>query len=169
MDKLWAPWRTEYVTKIVKTPKGCVFCKILKEKKKDKQNYIFIRQATCFAVLNIFPYNNGHSLILPNRHVNDLTKLTKEEKEELFGLLETVKTLMDKVMKPAGYNIGINLGRAAGAGFPGHLHVHIVPRWKGDSNFMPVTANTKVISQSLNENYKVLLNAYKKRNRGNRK
>ncbi len=148
MDKLWAPWRVKYVTELIGKTKGCVFCRMLKEKN-DKKNLIFVRSALSFGVLNLFPYNNGHVLILPNRHVNDLSKLSEEEIMDLFRLLNYVKGLLQKALKPAGYNIGINLGRAAGAGFPGHLHVHVVPRWKGDVNFMPVVAQTKVISQSL--------------------
>lgn len=88
-------------------------------------------------------------MIIPNRHVNDLKKMTAEEKQDLWGLLEKTKDLLDRVLKPQGYNIGINIGKAAGAGFPGHFHIHIVPRWQGDVNFMPVTTNAKVISQSL--------------------
>ncbi len=147
MDKLWAPWRIKYITQIDKT-KGCVFCEILKEKK-DKKNYIVHRGKTCFTVLNIYPYNNGHALILPNRHVDDLKKMDRREREELMDLLISTKDLLEEVLGPQGFNVGINLGRVAGAGFPGHLHIHIVPRWRGDSNFMPVVAQTKVISQSL--------------------
>ncbi len=148
MEKIWAPWRDQYITKIVKENKQCVFCKILEEKK-DKKNYIFMRRKYAYAVLNIFPYNNGHILIIPNRHVSDMSKLKKAERDELFDLLEEAKSVVGKILSPEGYNIGINLGRVAGAGFPQHLHVHLVPRWFGDVNFMPVTANTKVISQSL--------------------
>ena len=161
MDKLWAPWRVKYINQIDKH-KGCVFCRILKEKKDDK-NFIFIRKKYTFAVLNIYPYNNGHSLVLPIRHVADLEDLTKIEREELMDLVQEVKALCDKVLDPGGYNIGINLGRMAGAGFPGHLHVHIVPRWKGDSNFMPVVGNTRIISQSLKELHKQLKHAHKTR------
>ncbi|MCB9757292.1 MAG: HIT domain-containing protein [Candidatus Omnitrophica bacterium] len=148
MDKLWAPWRVKYVTELIGKTKGCVFCRMIKEKN-DKKNLIFVRSELSFGVLNLFPYNNGHVLILPNRHVNDLSKLSEQEIMDLFCLLNYVKGLLQKTLKPAGYNVGINLGRAAGAGFPGHLHVHVVPRWKGDVNFMPVVAQTKVISQSL--------------------
>jgi ATP adenylyltransferase len=162
MDKLWAPWRVKYITKIVKEQKGCVFCRIYKQKK-DTKNLIVIRAKHSYAVLNLFPYNNGHMLILPNRHVNDLRKLKKEEREDLMDLLQTVQTLLDKTLKPGGYNVGLNLGRIAGAGFPGHLHFHVVPRWKGDVNFMPVTASTKVISQSLQVLHKILVDAYTKR------
>lgn len=148
MDKLWAPWRVKYVTKIIKRARGCVFCHILTEKK-DKKNFIVRRTKHAYSVLNIYPYNNGHILIVPNRHVYDLGDLNKGEREDLLDLLEGTKALLDQVMKPDGYNIGINLGKAAGAGFPEHMHIHLVPRWQGDVNFMPVTGHTKVISQSL--------------------
>ena len=158
MDKIWAPWRNTYITKIVKEDNVCVFCRMIEEEK-DKENYIFIREQHCFSVLNIYPYNNGHMLIVPNRHVSDLSQLEKEEREELFDLLEKTKSCIEKVLKPAGYNIGINLGRAAGAGFPKHLHIHLVPRWMGDVNFMAVTGNTKVISDSLESLYEKLIYA----------
>ncbi len=162
MDKLWAPWRVKYINQIGKH-KGCVFCRIL-EDKKDEKNFVFIRKKHTFAVLNIYPYNNGHTLVLPLRHVADLEKLTRAERDELMDLVQEVKRLSDEVLEPSGYNIGINLGRTAGAGFPGHLHWHIVPRWKGDANFMPVVGDTRVISQSLKEVYKRFKNANKKRN-----
>ena len=162
MDKLWAPWRVKYVTKLIGKTKKCVFCQILREKK-DKKNFIFLRTRYSFAVLNIYPYNNGHTLIMPYRHINDLTKLTFDEQHDLLALLTKVRKLLDRVVRPKGYNIGINLGRAAGAGFPGHVHIHIVPRWVGDVNFMPVTAETKVISQSLQTLYQRLMQAQKKK------
>lgn len=162
MDKLWAPWRASYITRILKEEKGCVFCRIVKEKK-DKTNRILLRGKYAFSVMNIYPYNNGHMLIVTNRHVDDLNKLKREERAEMFDLLEETRELLETVLHPHGYNIGINLGRAAGAGFPGHLHIHVVPRWKGDVNFMAVTAETKVISQSLNVLYNEMCHAYKKR------
>jgi len=168
MDKLWAPWREKYVTKIAGKKHGSIFTKIQKERK-DKKNYIFLRSKHSFAVLNIYPYNNGHSLIVPNREVKELSELKKEERGDLLDLLDETKSLLDQTIKPAGYNIGINLGQAAGAGMPDHLHIHIVPRWKGDVNFMPVVAETKVISQSLNALYTQLTDAYKKRNRRTRR
>lgn len=162
MDKLWAPWRIKYITQIGKKSKGCVFCQIFKERT-DKKNYVIARTKRCYAVLNIYPYNNGHILILPNRHVRSLETLKRDEREELMDLLELIKSLLDEVLKPGGYNIGINLGRVAGAGFPGHLHFHIVPRWHGDVNYMPVIASTKIISQSLKTLHDKLTHAYKKR------
>lgn len=148
MDKLWAPWRTKYVTKIIGKTKGCVFCKIAKAKN-DKTNFIFKRTRYSFGVLNLYPYNAGHALVMPYRHVNDISKLRWEEQEDLLKLLNETKELLDRMLKPSGYNIGMNIGRVSGAGFPGHVHIHIVPRWKGDVNFMPVVGNTRVMSQSL--------------------
>ena len=161
MDKLWAPWRTKYVTKIVKEKQDCVFCRMFKEVR-DKENFIFIRRDYAFSVLNIYPYNNGHTLIVTNRHVDDLGKLKKKERECLFDLMQDAKDLIFKVMRPTGFNIGINLGEDAGAGCPGHLHIHCVPRWRGDVNFMPVTGEAKVMSQSLDELYEMLIDAQKK-------
>lgn len=155
MDKLWAPWRVKYVTELIGKTKGCVFCRMLKEKN-DKKNLILLRTPLSFTVLNLYPYNNGHLLVLPKRHVDDLSKLSSEETQDLFGLLNYSRSLLDCVMRPAGYNVGINIGKVAGAGFPGHLHVHIVPRWKYDVNFMPVLADTKVISTSLKVLYQRL-------------
>lgn len=162
MDKLWAPWRVKYIVGDTKKSSGCVFCRIAKEKK-DKKNFVVLRSKYCFAVLNIYPYNNGHTLIIANRHVNDIDKLKKEERDDFFGLLIETKALIKKVMKPAGFNVGMNLGKVSGAGFPGHLHMHIVPRWAGDVNFMPVVSGTKVISQSLNALHKELCDAHKRK------
>ena len=162
MDRLWAPWREKYVTKIIGATKGCVFCRIEKDKK-DKANYVFARSKYAYAVLNIYPYSNGHTLIVPKRHIKDLGELKREEREDMFDLLERTKIRLDKVLHPGGYNIGINLGKIAGAGFPNHLHIHIVPRWKGDVNFMPVVSQTKIISQSLKVLFDKIGHADKKR------
>ena len=162
MDKLWAPWRAKYITTLGKKTGGCIFCKIVREKR-DKENYIFIRTKHSYSVLNIYPYNNGHVLVLPFKHVNDFTKLLKEEKEDFFNLLELTKAMLQDVLKPHGYNIGMNIGRAAGAGVPGHMHMHIVPRWRGDANFMPVVGSATVMSFSLKELSDRLRRAYTKR------
>jgi len=163
MDKLWAPWRLGYLVGLTRKTKGCLFCRIHRESK-DKKNFIFSRTRHSFAVLNIYPYNNGHVMVIPRRHVADLVQLTQEEKDDLFRLLEKTKLTLDRILKPEGYNIGMNLGRVAGAGFPGHLHIHVVPRWHGDVNFMPVVSDTKVISQSLETLYQKIKNAHSKRN-----
>ncbi|HLD88456.1 MAG TPA: HIT domain-containing protein, partial [Candidatus Omnitrophota bacterium] len=123
------------------------------------RNYIFIRRPHAFAVLNIYPYSNGHCLVLSNRHVNDIDKLKREELADMMDLLMETKRLLTRVLKPDGFNIGLNLGRSAGAGIPGHVHVHIVPRWKGDHNFMPVTGGARVLSQSLDVIYRLLSHA----------
>lgn len=168
MQRLWAPWRETYITRLGDKQKSCVFCRILADRK-DKKHLIFIRNPHAYAVLNLYPYSNGHCLVLPNRHVGDISQLPPEEYAGLMELLREAKDLVRLVFKPQGFNVGINLGRIAGAGIPGHVHVHIVPRWGGDHNFMPVTAGSKVISQSLSVIYKKLDDAYKKRHRGSRK
>ena len=146
MDKLWAPWRIKYVS--VRKHKGCVFCRAAKAKGKD---YVVFRTKYSLCMLNIFPYNNGHLMVLPLRHIKEPARLRKEEILDLFQGLTRAQKLLGQVVKPEGYNIGINISRSAGAGITGHLHCHIVPRWHGDTNFMPVIAGTKVISQSLGE------------------
>ena len=165
MQRLWAPWRDTYITKIIGKQKTCVFCRILASRK-DAKNLVIIRKLHAYAVLNLYPYSNGHCLVLPNRHVSDINKLSQEEYAELMELLREAKELLQTALKPHGFNVGMNLGHIAGAGIPGHVHIHIVPRWKGDHNFMPVTAGTKVISQSLSVIYKKLDHANKKRYRG---
>ena len=162
MDTLWAPWRAKYITGIGKKQKGCLFCRILAGRK-DKRNYIFIRRKYAYALLNIYPYSNGHCMIVPNRHVNDLSKMTKGELTEMMDLLLQTKARLQAALSPQGFNIGVNVGRFAGAGIPGHIHMHIVPRWKGDHNFMPVTAGARVISQSLDVIYRLLINAHAQR------
>ena len=107
-------------------------------------------------MLNIFPYNNGHVMVSPKRHIKDLRALTDIEIKDIFKTLKQALSLLDKVLKPQGYNLGMNIGKCSGAGIPGHLHLHIVPRWEADTNFMPIISNTKVISQSLNELYREL-------------
>ncbi len=155
MENLWAPWRMDYIHP-KKKQSGCLLCRIAKDKARDRKNLVFLRTKTAFAVLNKFPYNNGHIMICPNTHKRHLKQLREQEILELFNLVTKTQGLLDKALKPAGYNIGINLGSYAGAGIDKHLHIHIVPRWMGDTNFMPVTAKTKVIPQSLNSLLKKL-------------
>ena len=151
MDKLWAPWRINYINSKVKT-KGCIFCRAKNNKKKSKsEEYVIFKTDKTICLLNIYPYNNGHLLISPSRHVADIASLSQEEVLDMFKSLKRAQGLLNKVLKPQGYNIGFNLKRQAGAGITGHLHLHIVPRWTGDTNFMPIIGNTKVISQSLSE------------------
>ncbi len=150
--RLWAPWRIKFVC--VRKKSKCIFCGN-KSKKRDAKKYIVARSKHAFSVLNIYPYNNGHVMVAPYRHVKNLEDLRDEELLDLMGLVIRTKKDLDKFLKPNGYNIGLNIGKAGGAGF-GHLHVHVVPRWRGDTNFMPALTDTKVIMQSLDELYRIL-------------
>jgi ATP adenylyltransferase len=157
MDRLWAPWRIRFIRN--KKQKKCIFCQALKSKAK---NYVLFKTRYSLALLNIFPYNNGHSMVSPIRHVGDIAKLSDVEALDLFSALTKVRKLLDKVLKPHGYNIGINISRSAGAGIVNHLHIHIVPRWIGDTNFISTVYGTKIISQSLDGLYKQLKHAESK-------
>ena len=151
MDKLWAPWRINYIS-TAKKQKGCLFCAAAKSSA-DKQNLILFRSKSVFAILNKYPYNNGHLMISPYRHIKDLKSFSRGEILDMFSTLNKMQDILKKTLNPDGFNIGINTGGSAGAGIPNHLHTHIVPRWKEDTNFMPVLFETKVISQSLDELY----------------
>jgi ATP adenylyltransferase len=153
MDKLWAPWRSQYVKS--KKDEGCIFCNKPRENKDDK-NYITKRGKLVFSMLNVFPYNNGHVMVSPYRHVKDLDDLKDNELTELMKHTNQIIKLLKKVLNPDAFNVGMNLGAQAGAGYADHLHIHIVPRWKGDTNFMPVIGKTKVIPESLDELYRRL-------------
>lgn len=157
-DKLWAPWRIAYIKKL-KKDKGCLFCRV-SNSKKDKKNLLVFRSKSSFAILNLYPYNNGHIMVAPARHLRSLEQLGDAETADLMNCLKKAKRLLDLTLKPEGYNIGINIGAVGGAGIEHHLHIHIVPRWKGDTNFMPTLFNTKIISQSLQELYRALKNTY---------
>jgi ATP adenylyltransferase len=151
-NHLWTPWRMQYIEKVDK--KGCIFCNKLKES--DKKAFIIERTEKCFSMLNIYPYNNGHLMVAPKRHVARLDLLSQDELNEIIQLVAKTQKILKIKFKPHGFNIGLNLGRVAGAGVAGHIHFHIVPRWDGDTNFMPVIGNTKVIPQLLEETYKLL-------------
>lgn len=151
---LWAPWRVEFIKKT--KSKNCIFCSKSKSKN-DTKNYVLYRGKYNFVMLNIYPYTNGHLMVAPYKHVGQLSKLKQYELHELFDITTNMVEILKKTHKIDGVNIGINIGRVAGAGIPGHLHVHIVPRWLGDTNFMVTIGNTKIISESLQHTYKTLL------------
>jgi len=151
MKSLWAPWRIKYLT--AKKQAKCIFCQKPRSKKRD---YIVFKTRYSVCRMNIFPYNNGHLMISPVKHVREISALNDTEILDLIKALNKAKKLLAKVLKPHGYNIGMNISKSAGAGIAGHLHIHIVPRWRGDTNFMPVLADTKIISQSLGELYGLL-------------
>ncbi|HOT97836.1 MAG TPA: HIT domain-containing protein [bacterium] len=153
MNKLWAPWRMEYI--LQEKPEGCIFCDKPLEAR-DRENLILHRGASCFVIMNFYPYNNGHLMVVPYRHTADLAGLTESERLEMMTLLGRCTEVLGAQMHPQGFNIGMNLGQVAGAGIDEHLHFHIVPRWNGDTNFMPVTGHTKVLSQGLQESWEAL-------------
>lgn len=151
MEALHAPWRIQYVLG-PKTPAGdgSIFTRIA-QSSDDEENLVILRGRSCFAMLNNFPYNGGHLMVLPYREVPDFDDLVEDELLELMTLLRRCKKALSQVMQPHGFNIGVNLGKVAGAGIQEHLHIHIVPRWTGDSNFMPVLASTSVVPEALKE------------------
>ena len=160
MDRLWAPWRMSYILETVKQeqPDGCVFCRMI-EDLDDSKNLILIRGKHSFVVMNLFPYNSGHLMVIPLRHTGDYGSLSADEHVEMGELIEVSRKALAECFTPHGYNIGMNIGRAAGAGILDHLHYHVVPRWNGDSNFMSAVGETKVLSESLPESYARLIKA----------
>lgn len=153
MERLWTPWRMEYIKSAgAEAQGGCIFCD-LPAKGDDEAVYIVARTDRAFAILNAYPYNPGHLMVAPFRHIGELEGLEESELLETGRLLQrSIRALRD-VMQPQGFNLGMNLGRIAGAGLPDHLHWHVVPRWDGDTNFMPVLGQTKVLPELLEETY----------------
>ena len=153
LQRLWAPWRNRFIAH--PHPHRCIFC-TAKRSRADRAHYVVARGRHVFTILNLYPYNNGHVMIAPYRHVGTLTTLAPAEWGEMLQMSQRVMTRLTRLLRAQGFNVGINLGRVAGAGIPGHLHLHVVPRWQGDTNVMPIIAETKVISQSLDELYTML-------------
>ena len=143
---LWAPWRLEYIRELPRD--GCFFCEKA-ESDQDHDNLVVARGETCFLLLNAFPYNSGHVLIAPYAHKGDLSDLPKETRVEMIDMVMTMKEVMSERLWPDGFNFGFNLGAAAGAGVVEHVHGHLVPRWNGDTNFMPVLGDTRVVPEAL--------------------
>ncbi len=150
MESLHAPWRIEYIlAPKPELPEG-LFARIA-QSSDDEANHVIARDRTCYALLNAYPYTGGHLMIVPYRQVQDLAELTEQEMLDLMVLTRRCVEALKRVMKPDGFNLGMNLGKVAGAGILEHLHVHVVPRWQGDTNFMPVLAGTTVVPQALKE------------------
>ena len=158
MDVIWAPWRMEYI--LGEKITGCIFCSFQKFPEEDEKNLVIHRGKKCFVMLNKFPYNNGHLMIIPYRHVADFTELNHDELLEIMTLTQKVLKIFNITMKPSGFNAGINLGKVAGAGVEDHVHLHVVPRWDGDTNFMPVIGSTKVMPQHILDTYNMLKKAW---------
>ena len=156
-ERLWTPWRMEYIKSATTSDEagGCIFCD-LPRVGDDAKVYILSRGERAFVILNKFPYTPGHLMVAPFRHVGDLADLEAEELHETAGLLREAVRVIRDAWEPSGFNVGMNLGRVAGAGVPGHLHWHAVPRWDGDTNFMPVIGQTKVLPELLDETYEKL-------------
>jgi len=157
MENLWAPWRMEYIKK-VDNP-GCIFCQKPTEDK-DIENYILHREKFNFVILNCYPYNPGHLMVVPYRHLSTPEELTGEELLEHYELARKCISVLKKVLTPDGFNMGMNLGRVAGAGIDKHIHTHLVPRWNGDNNFMPVLSDIRVVNESLAATYKKLADCF---------
>jgi len=154
MEQLWAPWRMGYILSD-KKENGCVFCNAYNSND-DEDKLVIYRDKYAFVIMNLYPYNTGHIMVVPNRHIDSPTVLKPEEELNIFNLVNKSIDVLKKAVAPEGFNVGMNLGRIAGAGIDDHIHIHIVPRWNGDTNFMPVVSDTKVISESISETYKKL-------------
>jgi ATP adenylyltransferase len=152
MQTIWAPWRIKYILSGGKA-RECFFCQKLQQPDKDQENFVLYRGKDAFALLNIYPYNSGHIMIAPYAHVSTLTDLTQEQISDLFFVTQLCEGVLTQGVRPEGFNIGINLGRASGAGMEEHLHVHIVPRWNGDTNYMTTISNVRVIPEHLEDSY----------------
>jgi ATP adenylyltransferase len=153
MEALWAPWRMEFI--LGEKPEGCIFCTFPAEQgaEADRKNLILARSARSFVILNKFPYNNGHLMVIPRRHTADFASLDAAESEDLHALLRRAVEALGQAYRPEGLNIGMNLGKCAGAGIADHLHYHVVPRWNGDTNFMPILGSTKVMVEHLDQSW----------------
>lgn len=156
MKRLWAPWRMEYLEG--ENVEGCIFCDKPAEED-DRANYLLYRGEHAYILMNIYPYSNGHLMVAPYAHVARLADLDQAVRTEIMKLTTLCTKLLERAVSPAGFNLGANVGKAAGAGFEEHFHMHIVPRWVGDTNFMPVIGNTRVIPESLDETYQRLQRA----------
>ena len=160
MERLWAPWRLEFLAATTtEEPYPCFLCDT-EDPSRDRENLIVRRGATCFVILNRFPYSNAHMMIAPYRHVASPPDLGEAERTEIWSLLDESLAALAKSFAPHGTNVGMNLGRSAGAALDGHLHIHVVPRWRGDVNFMPVLADTRVMPQHLEETWLALHEAW---------
>lgn len=156
MDIMWAPWRMSYVgADPAERNPGCVFCE-LPAQADDAAAYILHRGRLAYVIMNRYPYNNGHLMVVPFAHVPSLTDLASEAAVEMMDLARRSQDVVQEAMRPQGFNVGMNQGRAAGAGIEEHLHLHLVPRWVGDTNFMPAIGHTRVMPQHLDESYELL-------------
>lgn len=162
MNNLWSPWRSKYIESFKKENEkdSCIFCEVVDKEITDDGNLLVSKSFLTITMLNLYPYNNGHLMIIPKRHIGTLDELSKEESLTIMEEIKFAQQALTRVYQPQGFNIGANLGRASGAGIEDHIHFHIVPRWSGDTNFMPVLGEVKVISQDLLESKHKLIKAF---------
>ncbi len=166
MERMWSPWRSKYIASFKKAPgrkrsRASLFTTALRAKDDDRHLIVW-RGTLCFVIMNRYPYNSGHLMVVPNRQTADIQELTGEELAEIMQTVQRSIRALDDVMHPQGYNFGANIGRVSGAGVDDHIHFHIVPRWNGDTNFMPVLSDTKVISEDMRDTLKKLRKSFKK-------
>jgi ATP adenylyltransferase len=159
MKRIWAPWRMKYIEE--NESAGCIFCEKPKVKK-DKKSYILYRGKLCFVMMNIFPYTHCHIMVAPYRHLHSYSKLNREELLEVGSVVQESIRVLDETLHAEGLNIGVNEGRVAGAGIDQHMHIHIVPRWKGDTNFMPLLAEVRVFPEHLDETFDKIYPVFQK-------
>jgi ATP adenylyltransferase len=152
-ERLWTPWRMSYVGG--ERPQGCIFC-VKPAEEQDQKNLILDRSDHAYALLNLYPYNSGHLMVVPYAHTGDLANLPAEVAADVMALTQRAVAAITEEYQPQGFNVGINLGEVAGGSISAHLHVHVVPRWGGDTNFMPVTADTKVLPETLDRTWERL-------------
>jgi ATP adenylyltransferase len=157
VERLWTPWRRAFVEGAADDARpACFLCAIAADPTQDARNFVLYRASSVFALLNLYPYNTGHLMIAPYAHTGDLARLDATIAAELMAVTQRSVAALERAYTPDGFNIGMNLGRAAGAGVPDHLHTHVLPRWSGDTNFMPIVADTKVLPESLDQTYERL-------------
>ena len=154
MERLWSPWRLAYVTSTSNTPEGCIFCAVSSPAQGEqgdpwRDRLVLVHGDTCYVILNLYPYNNGHLMVVPRQHIASLTLATPEELNELMAFTRDAEAALTEAYRPQGINVGMNLGQPAGAGIADHMHIHLVPRWTGDTNFMSVVGNTRVLPEDM--------------------
>jgi ATP adenylyltransferase len=165
MDHLWSPWRSQYILSaseaaVSRSTEECFLCTAYQKPEHDAETFVVARFAECYAILNRYPYNAGHLLIAPNAHIGELHALPASTYHDMMSAVRIAERALVSAMRCHGMNIGINLGHSAGAGVPGHLHIHLVPRWNGDANFMPVIADVKLVSEAIHDTYSKIVHAF---------
>ena len=170
MKRLWSPWRSQYIATFAREPRrnrsvsrrrrDCVLCTAARARK-DERKLVLWRGKHCFIIMNRYPYNSGHIMVVPYKHASSLTRLADDEHLEILHAIQRSLKALESTVSPHGFNIGVNLGRASGAGIDDHVHYHVVPRWSGDTNFMPVFADVKVISEDMKRTWRRLRKAMK--------